>query len=183
MTERIKAELVDTTGFDRTITRVAHEILERNRGTARLGLIGIQTRGIFIARRLARKIKEIAGVDVPVGVLDSTMYRDDFRTAPKQPKVKFTEINFDLFNINVVLVDDVIHTGRTVRAAMDAIMDLGRPKRIQLAALVDRGHRELPIKPDYVGKNIPTSIDEEVRVNMTEVDENDAIYLMEVKES
>jgi pyrimidine operon attenuation protein/uracil phosphoribosyltransferase len=180
MDVKIKINLVDSAGFTRTITRMAHEIIERNRGTSRLGLVGIQTRGIFIAQRLALKIKEIEGREVPVGVLDSTMYRDDFRTSDVQPSVRVTEIPFDLYDVNVVLVDDVLYTGRTIRAALDAIMDIGRPKRIQLAVMVDRGHREMPIKPDYVGKNIPTSVNEEVRVKMNEVDDEDAIHLVEV---
>ncbi len=179
---RIKAALVDAAGFNRTITRLAHEIIERNRGTERLGLIGMQTRGVFIARRVAAKIEEIEGIALPVGILDTTMYRDDYRTSLNQPGVQVTEIPFDLYDINVVLVDDVLYTGRTVRAALDAIMDIGRPRRIQLAVLVDRGHRELPIKPDFVGKNVPTSINEEVLVRMKEVDGEDSVYLVEVDE-
>jgi pyrimidine operon attenuation protein/uracil phosphoribosyltransferase len=127
-------------------------------------------------------VEEIEGTGLPVGVLDTTMYRDDFRTALKQPQVRVTEIPFDLYNMNVVLVDDVLYTGRSVRAALDALMDLGRPKRIQLAVLVDRGHRELPIKPDFVGRNVPTSINEEVRVRMTEIDSEDAVLLVEVQQ-
>jgi pyrimidine operon attenuation protein/uracil phosphoribosyltransferase len=183
MDYKIKAVLVDATGFSRTVSRLAHEIIERNRGTERLGFVGMQTRGVFLANRLARKIEEIEGIRLPVGVLDTTMYRDDYRTALKQPQVRATEIPFDLYNLNVVLVDDVLYTGRTVRAAMDALMDLGRPKRIQLAVCVDRGHRELPIKPDFVGKNVPTSMNEEVRVLMTEIDPEDAILLVEVPQT
>ncbi len=177
---QIKATLIDAAGFNRTITRLAHEIIERNRGTEKLGLVGMQTRGVYIARRIASKIEEIEHIALPVGILDTTMYRDDYRTALKQPGVQVTEIPYDLYDINVVLVDDVLYTGRTVRAALDAIMDIGRPKRIQLAVLADRGHRELPIKPDFVGKNIPTSINEEVTVHMKEVDGEDAVYLVEV---
>jgi pyrimidine operon attenuation protein / uracil phosphoribosyltransferase len=176
----VKAVLVDAAGFNRTITRLAHEIIERNRGTERLGFVGMQTRGVYLAGRIAQKIEEIEGTKMPVGVLDTTMYRDDYRTALKQPRVQVTEIPFDLYNMNVVLVDDVLFTGRTVRAALDALMDLGRPARIQLAVLVDRGHRELPIKPDFVGRNVPTSINEEVRVQMQEVDGEDAVLLVEV---
>jgi pyrimidine operon attenuation protein / uracil phosphoribosyltransferase len=176
----VKAVLVDAAGFNRTITRLAHEIIERNRGTERLGFVGMQTRGVYLAGRIAQKIEEIEGTKLPVGVLDTTMYRDDYRTALKQPKVQVTQIPFDLYNMNVVLVDDVLFTGRTVRAALDALMDLGRPARIQLAVLVDRGHRELPIKPDFVGRNVPTSINEEVRVRMQEVDGEDAVLLVEV---
>jgi pyrimidine operon attenuation protein / uracil phosphoribosyltransferase len=180
MDYKMKSVLVDETGFSRTIARLAHEIIERNRGTEQLAFIGMQTRGVFLANRLARKIEELESMQVPVGVLDTTMYRDDYRTALKQPQVRATEIPFDLYDMNVVLVDDVLYTGRTVRAALDAIMDLGRPHRIQLAVLVDRGHRELPIKPDFVGKNVPTSMNEEVRVLMTEIDREDAVLLVEV---
>jgi pyrimidine operon attenuation protein/uracil phosphoribosyltransferase len=182
MDYKVKAVLVDSAGFARTITRLAHEIIERNRGTERLAFVGMQTRGVYLARRLAQKVEEIEGTALPVGVLDTTMYRDDFRTALKQPQVRVTEIPFDLYNMNVVLVDDVLYTGRSVRAALDALMDLGRPKRIQLAVLVDRGHRELPIKPDFVGRNVPTSINEEVRVRMTEIDSEDAVLLVEVQQ-
>jgi pyrimidine operon attenuation protein/uracil phosphoribosyltransferase len=177
MQEKIKSVLVDAAGFNRTITRLAHEIIERNRGTEQLGFVGMQTRGVFLAQRLAQKIEEIEGIQLPVGVLDTTMYRDDYRTALKQPQVQVTEIPFDLYNLNVVLVDDVLYTGRTVRA----VMDIGRPRRVQLAVLVDRGHRELPIKPDFVGRNVPTSINEEVRVRMTEVDGEDGVLLVEVE--
>jgi pyrimidine operon attenuation protein/uracil phosphoribosyltransferase len=181
MDYKVKAVLVDSAGFARTITRLAHEIIERNRGTERLAFVGMQTRGVYLAQRLAKKVEEIEGTALPVGVLDTTMYRDDFRTALKQPEVRVTEIPFDLYNLNVVLVDDVLYTGRSVRAALDALMDLGRPQRIQLAVLVDRGHRELPIKPDFVGRNVPTSINEEVRVRMTEIDSEDAVLLVEVQ--
>lgn len=181
MNTKVKAKLVDAAGFSRTITRIAHEIIERNRGTESLGLVGMQTRGVFIAKRVAAKIHEIEKMDVPVGVLDATLYRDDYRTSLRQPSVQQTEIPFDLYDMNVVLVDDVLYTGRTVRAALEAIMDNGRPKRVQLAVMVDRGHRELPIKPDFIGKNVPTSMNEEVQVHMTEVDSEDAIYLVEVE--
>lgn len=181
MSEHVKATLVDSPGFSRTITRLAHEIIERNRGTAQLGIVGLQTRGVYLARRIAAKILEIEGQSVPVGVLDPVMYRDDYRTSLKQPKVQVTEIPFDLYDLNVVLVDDVLYTGRTIRAALDALMDIGRPRRIQLAVLVDRGHRELPIKPDFVGKNVPTSMNEEVSVRMSEIDGDDAVLLMEIR--
>jgi pyrimidine operon attenuation protein / uracil phosphoribosyltransferase len=183
MDYQVKAVLVDAAGFQRTIARLAHEIIERNRGTEHLGFVGMQTRGVHLARRLARKVEEIEGIRLPVGVLDTTMYRDDYRTALKQPEVQVTEIPFDLYNMNLVLVDDVLYTGRTVRAALDALMDIGRPHRIQLAVLVDRGHRELPIKPDFVGKNVPTSMNEEVRVRMSEVDQEDSVLLVEVTQS
>ncbi len=183
MTFRTKALLADEKGLRRTLTRLAHEIIEKNRGTGKLALIGMQTRGVNIAQRLSRRIAELEGVDLPLGVLDITFYRDDWRMKLKQPEVQATHIDFDVHDMNLVLVDDVIYTGRTVRAAMEAVMDLGRPARIQLAVLVDRGHRELPIRPDFVGKNIPTSIGEEVRVKVSEVDGEDAIQLVErVKE-
>ena len=180
MTDKIKSVIVDAQGFERTLTRLAHEIIERNRGTKDLALIGMQTRGVFLAARLAKTIEKIEGGNIPLGTLDVTLYRDDFRTRLKQPKVQVTDIPFDIYDINLVLVDDVLYTGRTVRAAMDALMDLNRPHRIQLAVLVDRGHREMPIRPDFVGKNVPTSINEEVRVRMQEIDGEDAVLLVEV---
>lgn len=176
---RVKARLSDGEGMRRTLTRLAHEMIERNRGLKNLALVGMQTRGVFIADRLKKIIQEIEGGDVPSGVLDVTLYRDDFRLKFKQPQVQVTQISFDVDEKNIILVDDVIYTGRTVRAALDALMDLGRPARIQLGVLVDRGHRELPIKPDFVGKNVPTSIGEEVRVRMLECDGEDAILLVE----
>ena len=176
---RIKAKLADEEGVRRTLTRLAHEIIERNRGVQNLALVGMQTRGVHIANRLKQLIQEIEGAEVPSGVLDVTLYRDDFRLKFKRPQVQVTQINFDLDEMNIILVDDVIYTGRTTRAALDALMDLGRALRIQMAVLVDRGHRELPIKPDFVGKNVPTSIGEEVRVRMKESDGEDAIYLVE----
>ncbi len=180
MTDKIKSVIVDAQGFERTLTRLAHEIIERNRGIKDLALIGMQTRGVFLATRLAKLIEKIEGGNIPLGTLDVTLYRDDFRTRLKQPKVQVTDIPFDIYDINLVLVDDVLYTGRTVRAAMDALMDLNRPHRIQLAVLVDRGHREMPIRPDFVGKNVPTSINEEVRVRMQEIDGEDAVLLVEV---
>jgi len=176
---RIKKELVDEEGLERTITRLSHEILERNRGTQNLAIVGIRTRGAVLAERIFRKIYEIAKKEVPMGILDITLYRDDFRRALSQPQVRSTEIHFDITDMNIVLVDDVLYTGRTVRAALDALIDFGRPRRIQLAVLVDRGHRELPIKADFVGKNIPTSVGEEIRVRLKETDEIDAVLLIE----
>jgi len=178
--ERIKKEVVDEEGLERTITRLAHEIIERNRGTKNLVIVGIRTRGAFLAERIQRKISDIEKVEIPLGVLDATLYRDDFRRALKQPKVSVTDIPFDIDGMNLVLVDDVLYTGRTARAALDALMDFGRPQRIQLVVLVDRGHRELPIKADFVGKNIPTSVGEEVRVKMKELDNIDAVFLVDV---
>lgn len=176
----IKAKIVDEEGLNRTITRLTHEILERNKGSRNIVLIGMRTRGEFIANRIKSKIKEIENYEPNFGILDVTLYRDDFRTRLKQPEVSVTNITFDINEKDVILIDDVLYTGRTVRAALDALMDLGRPNTIQLCVLVDRGHRELPIKADFVGKNIPTSIDEEVRVRLKEIDGEDAIYLVNV---
>jgi len=176
----IKAKIVDEEGLNRTITRLAHEILERNKGSRNIVLIGMRTRGEYIANRIKSKIKEIENYEPDFGILDVTLYRDDFRTRLKQPEVSVTNITFDINEKDVILIDDVLYTGRTVRAALDAIMDLGRPSTIQLCVLVDRGHRELPIKADFVGKNIPTSINEEIRVRLKEIDGEDAIYLVNV---
>jgi pyrimidine operon attenuation protein/uracil phosphoribosyltransferase len=176
---RIKAKLITEDDLRRIITRLAHEIVEKNRGTRDLVIIGLHTRGAHLAARISKKITEIEQVEVPTGYLDVTFYRDDFRKRLKQPEVQVTNISFQIDEKNLVLVDDVLFTGRTIRAALDALMDFGRPNRISLAVLVDRGHRELPIKPDFVGKNIPTSIGEEVRVKMSEVDEEDCVYLVE----
>lgn len=177
---KIKTKVVDTEGLDRILTRISHEILEKNKGSEDLVLMGMRTRGEFLARRIQNKLKNIDGAELPLGVLDVTLYRDDFRMRIKQPEVSVSNITFDINEKQIVLVDDVLYTGRTVRSAMNAIMDLGRPASIQLCILVDRGHRELPIRADYVGKNIPTSMNEEIKVRMTEIDEEDAIYLIEV---
>lgn len=176
----IKAKIIDEEGLIRTVTRLSHEILERNKGSKNLVLIGMRTRGEYIAERIKNKISEIEKSEPQYGVLDITLYRDDFRTRLKQPEVSVTNITFDVNEKDVVLIDDVLYTGRTVRAALDAIMDLGRPNTIQLCVLIDRGHRELPIRADFVGKNIPTSINEEVRVRLKEIDEEDAVYLVNV---
>jgi pyrimidine operon attenuation protein/uracil phosphoribosyltransferase len=174
----IKAKLVDEEGLQRTITRLAHEILERNKGSKNVVLVGMRTRGEFIARRIKQKIKEIDGSEPNLGILDITLYRDDFRTRLKQPEISVTDITFDINEKDVILIDDVLYTGRTVRSALDAVMDLGRPNTIQLCVLIDRGHRELPIKADFVGKNTPTSINEEIQVHLKEHDNEDAIYLV-----
>ena len=174
----IKAKIIDEEGFNRTLTRLAHEILEKNKGSKNLVLIGMRTRGEFIAERIKQKIKEIDKSEPSYGVLDITLYRDDFRMRLKQPEISVTNITFDMNGRDIILIDDVLYTGRTVRAALDALMDLGRPNTIQLCVLVDRGHRELPIKADFVGKNIPTSINEEVRVRIKEIDNEDAVYLV-----
>lgn len=174
-----KSKLIDGQGFDRTLTRLAHEILERNKGSETIAIVGIRTRGEFLARRLANKIKDIEHKELQIGFLDITLYRDDLRGKLGQPVLQGTEISFDVTGKNVILIDDVLYTGRTVRAALDELIDLGRPATIQLAVFVDRGHRELPIKADFVGKNIPTSPGEEVRVLMNEIDGEDAVILTE----
>ncbi len=178
----IKAKVVDQEGLNRIITRIAHEILERNKGAKNLVLIGMRTRGEFLANRIFEKIKSIENIELPLGVLDVTLYRDDFRTRLKQPEVSVSDITFDINEKIVVLIDDVLYTGRTVRSALNALMDYGRTASIQLFVLVDRGHRELPIRADYVGKNIPTANSEEIKVKMQEIDGEDAIYLVENKE-
>lgn len=175
---KLKKKIVDADGIRRVLIRIAHEVIEKNKGTEDLIIIGIRTRGVPLAKRLAAKIKEFEGVEVPVGILDITLYRDDLSMIAPQPIVHKTEIPFDISGKKVILVDDVLYTGRTVRAALDALVDLGRPHVIQLAILVDRGHRELPIRADYVGKNLPTSRDEVVNVYLTEVDEEDSILLL-----
>lgn len=174
----IKAKVIDEEGLNRTLTRLAHEILERNKGSKNLVLIGMRTRGEFIGERIRDKIRAIDNSDPNFGVLDITLYRDDFRKRLKQPEISVTNITFDLNDRDIILIDDVLYTGRTVRAALDALMDLGRPNSIQLCVLVDRGHRELPIRADFIGKNIPTSINEEVRVRIKETDGEDAVYLV-----
>ena len=180
---KIKSRVIDEQGFDRTVVRLAHEILERNKGIETVALVGIRTRGEYLARRLAQKIREIEHKDVRLGMLDITLYRDDLRTRLDNPELKGTQIVFDVTGKNIILVDDVLYTGRTIRAALDELLDLGRPATIQLAVLVDRGHRELPIKADFVCKNIPTSQGEEVRVLMKEVDGEDGVALMDTGET
>ncbi len=175
----VKAKIIDEDGLSRIITRMAHEILEKNKGSQNLVLMGMKTRGEFLARRIFERIKEIERIELPLGVLDVTLYRDDFRTRLKQPEVSVSNITFDINDKDVVIIDDVLYTGRTVRSALNALMDFGRPRSIQLCVLVDRGHRELPIRADYIGKNIPTSNQEEIKVKMKEIDGEDAIYLME----
>lgn len=181
MDYRMKAEVMDATAIDRALTRIAHEVLEANKGAEDLALAGILTRGALIAERLADRIGRIEGATVPVGSIDISFYRDDVAIR-LNPEVHRTDIPFDVEGRDVVLVDDVLYTGRTIRAAMDAIMDYGRPRSIQLAVLVDRGHRELPIRADYVGKNVPTSRKERVRVSLTENDDRDAVDILEPDE-
>jgi pyrimidine operon attenuation protein / uracil phosphoribosyltransferase len=165
-------QVMDADRMSRALTRIAHEILERNRGLEDVALVGIRTRGVPIARRLGQLLKEINGDHVPVGALDITLYRDDLMRSPvgPQPLVRRTEIAFSIDDRRILLVDDVLYTGRTIRAALDALIDFGRPRAIQLVVLVDRGHRELPIKADYVGKNVPTSLKESVQVRRQEID-------------
>ena len=172
---------MDADRMSRALTRMAHEILERNRGLDELALVGIRTRGVPIARRLARALREINGDDIPTGALDITLYRDDLMRNPvgPQPVVRHTEIPFSIDDRKILLVDDVLYTGRTIRAALDALIDFGRPRAIQLIVLVDRGHRELPIKADYVGKNLPTSLKQSVQVRLQEIDGVDEVALEE----
>ncbi len=172
-------QVMDADRMSRALTRIAHEILERNRGLDDLALVGIRTRGVPIAKRIARALKEINGDDVPTGALDITLYRDDLmrHAVGPQPVVRRTEIPFSIDDRKILLVDDVLYTGRTIRAALDALIDFGRPRAIQLIALVDRGHRELPIKADYVGKNLPTSLRQSVQVRLQEIDGTDEIVI------
>ncbi len=177
-----KTVLMDTEGIRRALTRIAHEIVEKNKGVDNIVLVGIRTRGVPIAERLAENIEKIEGQKPPVGVLDITLYRDDLSTLAYQPIVRPTELPVDITGKIVVLVDDVLYTGRTIRAALDAIIDNGRPKTIQLAVLVDRGHRELPIRADFVGKNVPTSSKEVVSVQLQATDEAENVILREIVE-
>jgi pyrimidine operon attenuation protein/uracil phosphoribosyltransferase len=172
------AVVMDAARIDRTLTRLAHEIVEKNAAMGDLVLVGIRTRGVPLAERLARKILEMKKVEVPVGILDITLYRDDATTIGPHALLKATLIHFPIDEKKVILVDDVLFTGRTIRAALDGIMDFGRPRSIQLAVLVDRGHRELPIRADYVGKNLPTSREERVEVSLAEEDGTDAVRLV-----
>ena len=174
---KFKARLMTQQDVDRVLVRLAHQIVEKNHGTEGLCLIGIKTRGIPLARRLAKNIADIEGSEIPVGELDIAMYRDDLSKVSTDPIVSDTNVPFSVVDKTIVLVDDVLFTGRTIRAALDALMDFGRPARIQLAILVDRGHRELPLRPDYIGKNLPTARDERVFVRLTEVDGEDSVNI------
>ncbi|HEU4939343.1 MAG TPA: bifunctional pyr operon transcriptional regulator/uracil phosphoribosyltransferase PyrR [Vicinamibacterales bacterium] len=173
------ALVMDADRMARALTRMAHEILERNRGLDEIALVGIRTRGVPLARRISRSLHEINGDDVPTGALDITLYRDDLMRHPvgPQPLVRKTEIPFSIDSRKILLVDDVLYTGRTIRAALDALIDFGRPQAIQLVVLVDRGHRELPIKADYVGKNLPTSLKQSVQVHLQEIDGKDEVLI------
>ncbi|AAF10683.1 bifunctional pyr operon transcriptional regulator/uracil phosphoribosyltransferase PyrR [Deinococcus radiodurans] len=174
-----KATILSSDEIRRALTRIAHEIIERNKGAENLAIIGVHTRGIPLAERLASKLSELEGVEVPRGMLDITLYRDDLSEVARQPIIRETQVPFDLADRRVILVDDVLYTGRTVRAALDALIDLGRPEGIQLAVLVDRGHRELPIRADYVGKNLPTAKHEVVKVKLQETDGTDIVELFD----
>ncbi len=175
-----KAErtVMDAQEINRALTRIAHEISERSRGVKNVALVGIRSGGVYLANRLAARLKEIEGAAVPVGTLDITLYRDDLNARKEQPVLRKTEIPFDITDLKVILVDDVLFTGRTIRAAMDGLMDLGRPAEIQLAVLVDRGHRQLPIKSTYVGKNLPTAHEETVEVFLEEAGEPDRVVIL-----
>ncbi len=176
---RVKSQIMDSSAINRTLRRIAHEIVEQNRGLENVYLVGIRSRGVPMAKMLSAILSDIEKKEVPVGILDITLYRDDLSTIAHQPVIKGSKIDFDLHNTNVILVDDVLYTGRTVRAAIDAILDFGRPKHIQLAVLVDRGHRELPVKADYVGKNVPTSSEEIIKVSFQEIDGEDTVKIVE----
>ena len=171
-----KKEVVDAVTMKRALTRISYEIIERNKGIQDIVLVGIKTRGIYLAQRLAERLKQLEDIDVPVGELDITLYRDDVKDM-EEPELHSSDVPVSIEGKEVILVDDVLYTGRTIRAAMDAVMDLGRPRKISLAVLVDRGHRELPIRADYVGKNIPTSKTEEIIVEMEERDGADRIMI------
>ena len=176
-----KKTILDADAIRRSLVRISHEIVEKNKGVENVVLEGIRTRGVTLAQRLAEQVAEIEGVKVPVGSLDITLYRDDLSTLAYNPIVKETELDFDINGKTVILVDDVLFTGRTIRCALDALIDMGRPKAIQLAVLVDRGHRELPIRADYVGKNVPTSTSETVDVTLAEIDGEDEVSLSDIQ--
>jgi len=182
VTVEIEREIMDEGTMNRVLTRITHEILEWNKGAHNLCLIGIRTRGAPLATRIQKNMERIEGIKVPIGVLDITLYRDDLQTLAYQPIVHKTEIDFNINAKKIVLVDDVLFTGRTVRAALDALIDFGRPKIIRLAVLVDRGHRELPIRADYVGKNVPTSKKETILVRVKEVDGVDGVWISPIPE-
>ncbi|MFC1632269.1 bifunctional pyr operon transcriptional regulator/uracil phosphoribosyltransferase PyrR [Candidatus Omnitrophota bacterium] len=179
---REKAKIMDRQALERALMRIAHEIVEKTKGTDELAIIGIRNRGAYLAEKVVEYIKKIEQVQVPVGILDITLYRDDLTTIAEQPQVHKTEIDFDITGKKIVLVDDVLFTGRTIRSALNALIDFGRPQYIQLAVLIDRGHRELPIRADYIGKNVPTSLRETVQVKLKEVDAADEVVVLEQKD-
>ena len=176
-----KTTIMDADGIRRALVRIAHEILEKNRAVEHVVLVGIRTKGVPLARRIAAEIKKIENKEIPVGSLDITLYRDDLTTMGYNPVIRGTEIDFDLTGKHIVLVDDVLYTGRTIRAALDALIDLGRPETIQLAVLIDRGHRELPIRADYAGKNVPTARRETIEVTLQEDGDEDEVILGELE--
>ncbi len=178
----MNSAILDAEDIKRAITRIAHEILEKNKGTENLALVGIRTRGVTLARRIQKKISEIEDTQLDLGILDITLYRDDLGAGKQNPVLKDTEISFPIDGKQIILCDDVLFTGRTIRAAIDALMDFGRPGSVQLAVLIDRGHRELPIRPDFVGKNIPTSKDMKVQVMLVENDEEDQVLIINSKD-
>lgn len=173
-----KATVLDADGIKRSLQRIAHEIIEKNQGLENVVVIGIRTRGAYLAERIARNMEKIEGKEVPVGALDITMYRDDLTEIAEQPVVHSTEIKFDITGKKIILVDDVLFSGRTVRCALDELIDFGRPANIQLAVLIDRGHRELPIRPDFIGKNIPTAETENVEVRIKESDDTEEVVVL-----
>lgn len=177
-----KTSIMDADGIRRALIRIAHEITEKNKGVENVAIVGIRTRGVPLAARIAEEVKKIEGVAVPTGSLDITLYRDDLTSMGYNPVIHGTEIDFDITGKNIVLVDDVLYTGRTIRAALDALIDMGRPKSIQLAVLIDRGHRELPIRADYAGKNVPTSRKETIEVALEEEGRMDEVILGEIEE-
>lgn len=174
-----KAVLMDSIAMNRALVRLSHEIIEKNRGTENIALVGIRTRGVPVARRLAEQIKISEGEEIKVGILDITLYRDDLSIIADHPVINSTDIDFNIVGKDIILVDDVLYTGRTVRAAIEALMEMGRPASIQLAVIIDRGHRELPIRADFVGKNVPTSSIEVIKVDLEEIDGKDEVVLFE----
>lgn len=177
------ALLMNSEDIDRVLTRITHQILEQAQDLANIGIIGMQTRGVSLAQTIQKKLKETSGIDIPMGVLDTALYRDDYRYSLKQPTVKVTDIPYDINNKEIILVDDVLYTGRTTRAALDAIMDIGRPKTVRFVALADRGHRELPIRADFVGKKLTTGKNQELSLKVKEIDgEDSSLWLVEKSE-
>ncbi|MBI4594817.1 MAG: bifunctional pyr operon transcriptional regulator/uracil phosphoribosyltransferase PyrR [Candidatus Tectomicrobia bacterium] len=177
---KYKAEVMNGQGIERALSRITSEILEKNQGCKDLVLVGLRSRGVYLAKRIAQIIRRMEGVTIPVGILDITLYRDDIRTPDFRPVVKKTEIPFSISKKKVILVDDVLYTGRTIRAALDSIMDLGRPQSVKLAVLIDRGHRELPIRADFVGREVLTLYQETVKVLLKEEDEAEGVYIIEL---
>ncbi len=172
-----KKSVLDEKGVERALIRIAHEIIEKNKGIEDIVMLGIPTRGVYLAKRIKEILKNAEGIELPIGSVDATLYRDDIGMKEEQPVLKETDIPVSIDNKNIIIVDDVLFTGRTIRAAMNVIMDFGRPANIQLAVMIDRGHRELPIRPDYIGKNVPTSMHEKVKVHLKEIDGIDEVIV------